>query len=388
MDRELHSELVSLLLNIPGMDDYTTRSSLLAGIPNPLRLSLPRSQPNAYTDISGLVSELAKMQLRDGRWAVLILIDNALLRLEGTKDGEQLEDLRHQIEAFLQQKEHDPFFSSTQKAPTAKKTSGEGFSHGYAVIVGIAAYSDTRLRLSEAIMKDAMDMHTTLRDANSCGYANNHVQLKYDAQATAETIRKDLEWLAEVTAKDEEATAIFYFSGHGGRIEIDGEVTHYLLPVDCDLNNLNSTAITDTDFADLLRKIRAPRLLVLLDSCYSGGLDEIKGPSGKESMLKYGPEKEEDYQPLAQGQGRVIIASSRPTETSRSSSKFNNSLFTHYLLKALRGEVASVSLGDGVIRVNELFSYISRQVPIDHPQQPVMTAKTASNFPVALYRGG
>ncbi len=386
MDRELHSRLVSLLLNIPGMDDYATRSNLLVGIPN--RLALPRSQSNPSTDISSLASHLAEMQLRGGQWAILILIDNALPRLEGTKDGEQLEDLRLQLETFLQQKEYGPFYSSTQPVPAAKTASGEGFPHGYAVIVGVAAYSDTRLRLSEAIVKDAMDMHTTLRDDNYCGYANNHVLLRYDAQATAETIRKDLQWLAQVTATDENATALFYFSGHGGRIEIDGEVTHYLLPVDCDLNNLDGTAITGTELAPLLHNIRAPRLLALFDSCYSGGMDEIKGPSGKESTLKYRQEKEEDYQQLAQGQGRVIIASSSPTESSRSSSALNNSLFTHYLLKGLRGEDAALSLGDGLIRINQLFSYVEGQVPKDRPQHPVMTAHAAGNFPVALYRGG
>jgi metacaspase-1 len=385
MDRELHSRLVSLLLSVPDMEDYKARSNLLAGIPNSLRLALPRSHSNAHTDISGLVTELAERRLLDGRWTILMFIDNALPSLEETMEGKQLAELRLQIEASLQQKKP---YAPSSTPPAAKKTSGGGFPHGYAVIVGIAEYSDTRLRLSEAIVKDAMDMHTTLKDANSCGYANDHVRLRYDAQATAETICKDLEWLKEVTAKDEEATAIFYFSGHGGRIEIDEQVTHYLLPVDCNLNKLSSTAITDTKLAQLLSDIRSQRLLVLLDSCYSGGMDEIKGPSGKESMLKYGPEKEEDYQQLAQEKGRVIIASSSPNETSRSASALNNSLFTHYLLKALRGEVASLSLGDGLIRVLDLFSYVSRQVPIDRPQHPVMTASKTSNFPIALYRGG
>jgi len=65
----------------------------------------------------------------------------------------------------------------------------------------------------------------------------------------------------------------------------------------------------------------------------------------------------------------------------------NNSLFTYYLLKALRGEVASLSLGDGLTRVFELSSYVSAQVSKARPQKPMMTSR-GENFPIALYRGG
>ena len=400
MDHELHNRLVALVLQVPDIEDFGTRSDLLVNVPN--RLELSRSHSNARTDISRLVNQLAAMQLRNGQWALFIFIDNALLRLGDTMNGEHLKELRGEIEASFQQAEQNsspptpaqsnpqPSASRSiptlQDSPAGKRTSGAGFPHGYALIIGISSYADERLKLSPATLKDATDMHTVLRQAEYCGYQNNHVgPLLINHEATAENIRKELKWLAEVTAADEKATAIFYFSGHGGRTEIDGQVSHYLIPFDCDLDNLDGTAISSTELAQLLHTIRPPRLLVVLDSCYSGGMDEIKGTGRGQGILKYGPE-EDYYQQLAQGQGRFIIASSSPDETSRSSSSMDNSLFTHYLLEALRGEANS--WGDGLLRVNEIFSYVSAEVSKHRPQHPVMSARASENFPVALYRGG
>jgi uncharacterized caspase-like protein len=212
--------------------------------------------------------------------------------------------------------------------------------------------------------------------------------LRYDAHATANTIRDDLKWLAKATAEDEKATALFYFSGHGERIAIDEQISHYLIPYDCNPDDLDGTAISSTELARLLHAIRAPRLLVLLDNCYSGGVNEIKGVRMEQGIFKDGSGKEdkEYYEQLAQGEGRVIIASSRSTEKSQASSAMNNSLFTHYLLEALRGKAHTGE--DGLIRAYDIYNYVSEEVAKHQAQRPVMTTYEAENFPVALSRGG
>src|SRR5258708_28520320 len=126
---------------------------------------------------------------------------------------------------------------------------------------------------------------------------------------------------------DRDAIAILYFYGNGERIGIDGQVSYYLYPYDCNADDLDSTALNSKDLSQLLRAIRVSRLLVILDSCYSGGIDEIKGPRRGRAILK-GEPQDADYQQLAQGHGRVIMASSLPTAVSRSSSALNHSLFT------------------------------------------------------------
>ncbi len=48
---------------------------------------------------------------------------------------------------------------------------------------------------------------------------------------------------------------------------------------------------------------------------------------------------------LAQGKGRVVIASSRPDELSWVLPGMRNSLFTHYILEVLRGEGKRLGMG-------------------------------------------
>ena len=93
------------------------------------------------------------------------------------------------------------------------------------------------------------------------------------------------------------------------------------------------------------------------------------------------------YDKLSSGTGRVIIASSRSDEESLILHGMENSLFTHYLLKALEGECRTRD--DGLIRVFDLFDYVSEQVPAQGDQHPIFkSSEMENNFPVALYLAG
>jgi hypothetical protein len=65
----------------------------------------------------------------------------------------------------------------------------------------------------------------------------------------------------------------------------------------------------------------------------------------------------------------------------------DNSLFTHYLLNALKG--ACSSHGDGLVRVFDVFHYIADNVPGRAAQHPIFKAhEVETNFPLALNFGG
>ena len=165
------------------------------------------------------------------------------------------------------------------------------------------------------------------------------------------------------------------------------------------MSDIGGTAISDQEFTELLRQIKAERVLVLFDSCHSGGVGELKDFIIEGSELKSGFD-EQYYEQLAQGTGRVIMASSRSDELSRILSGMNNSLFTHYLLEALRGN--GYHRGDGQIRVFDVFDYVSENVPdiakkhpmklsdtkVDDSQHPVLKTHLETNFPISLFQGG
>ncbi len=258
-----------------------------------------------------------------------------------------------------------------------------GFSEGYALIIGIANYPSVS-RLPEAVLKDARDMQALLRSPTHGGYLDANVQLLSDEAATADGIRAGLRWLAQVASPG--ATALVFFSGHGVRIEQGPYAGSYLIPYDCDALNLAGTAISGDELTGLLRAVKAQRLLALFDSCHAGGIGEAKRMERDQASFRMGL-AENYYERLAQGAGRVIIASSRSDEVSVIPFGMENSLFTHYLLEALHGNART--RGDGMIRVFDLFDYVSEEVPSRGPQHPIFkAADLENNFPIALYQGG
>ncbi len=256
------------------------------------------------------------------------------------------------------------------------------FKNSYALVIGIANYPKVR-KLPNTILKDAQDIHNLLLSPEHCGYLPANIRLLLDNKATAEDIRNGLHWLAESAGAGD--TALLYFSGHGGRIESGPEKGNYMIPYDCDPKNLVGTSISDNELTNLLKIIKSQRFLILFDSCFSGGTGDFKGLV-PELELKSGF-GDEYYSQLAQGTGRVIMASSRMDESSLVLSGMDNSLFTHYLLEALRGNVRTH--GDGLIRVFNIFEYVSEKVPARGSQHPIFKASDLeNNFPVALYMGG
>lgn len=257
------------------------------------------------------------------------------------------------------------------------------FDRGRALVIGVANYDEVS-SLPEAVLNDARDVASTLQASDYCGFPAANVQLLLDGDATLVNIRAALASLAGSAGADD--TVIIYFSGHGARLGHATAETSALIPVDCRLACLQGTSLVEAEFSAALAAIKAKRLLVLIDACHAGGAGVLK--QAAESGVQLGFD-EKSLQRLAEGTGRVIIASSRSTETSLVLSGSRNSVFTDQLLEALKGKARTT--GDGVIRVFEVFNYVAEQVRCIVPgrQHPIFKASDLEdNFPIALYRGG
>lgn len=272
-----------------------------------------------------------------------------------------------QVEGYIQ--------GMVEKAHLPPSPSGT-FDRGHALVIGVANYPKVR-RLPETVLNDARDLHALLIDLAKCGYPTGQVTRLLDGEATRDGIREALLDLATHTGPDD--TAVVFFSGHGAQDQNSGQGRQYILPYDCDPANLTNTAIAGDDMTTLLHNIKAGRLLVLFDSCHSGGAGD---PKELLPQIKLGL-SEDYYRALAQGKGRVVIASSRPEEVSWALAGMGNSLFTHYLLEALRGQCRT--LGDGYVRVFDVFRHVADHVPTKADQHPIFKATAMEqDFAVAL----
>ena len=268
--------------------------------------------------------------------------------------------------------------------PNAATVTG-GVATGHAVVIGVANYRNVCPPLPEAVLNDARDVAAVLTSSAYCGYEPHNVHLLLDGDATLARIRTALASVAETSGPDD--TVFIFFSGHGARLGDPADPESALLPVECDGRTTETTSLSETEFSSALRRISAQRLLVLIDACHSGGAGSFKS-RGEEASPAFGY-SEKSLGRLAQGTGRVLIASSRASEDSIVFSNARNSVFTTHLLDALRGRARTS--GDGVIRVFEIFNHVAEMVKreVQGCQHPIFKASDLEdNFPVALDRGG
>ena len=255
------------------------------------------------------------------------------------------------------------------------------FVHGHALVVAIANYPHFR-RLPAPVLNDGIDVSEMLLNPRKCGYLKENVSLLLDGNATRGNIISEFKTIAKRTTIED--TVIIYFSGHGGRVNITGIEKNFLLPYDADPRDLENTTLVGEEITKLLRDINAGKLLVIFDSCHSGGTAEPKTFLAPFTDFKSGF-SEDYYDTLRSGSGRAIIASSLSSEESMILPGMKNSLFTHYLLSGLNGGAAS--RGDGVIRVFDLFHYLSEKIPAhDSRQNPILKGETRNNFPICLHQ--
>lgn len=147
-------------------------------------------------------------------------------------------------------------------------------------------------------------------------------------------------------------------------VDPDGDgFEKYLLPYDASLNDLYSNSIAMKEIKTIFQRIRADRLIFIADTCYSG-------PAGGRTMLAYKSRatlSERFFERISRGKGRVIISACSANEISKEDDNVKHGIFSYYLLRGLKGEADYDA--DGIITVNELFSFLSREVPAASGQE-------------------
>jgi hypothetical protein len=248
------------------------------------------------------------------------------------------------------------------------------FEHGHALVIGVGADLPNTV-------DDAVGLADILTDGGRCAYPSSQVQLLTKEGATRDGILAALDKLSQATS--DESTVIVYFSGHGYRVASSTGEFYYLLPYGYELAQLYQTAISGTDFAGRLRAIPAQKLLLLLDCCHAGGVGEAKAPGLGLTKSPLPPAAQEL---LAEGSGRVLVASSQEDELSYAGKPY--SAFTLALIEALSGIGASKD--DGYVRVADLALHARQVVPgrTRGRQHPILHFEQADNFVLAFYAGG
>jgi hypothetical protein len=239
----------------------------------------------------------------------------------------------------------------------------ESLKNVWAVVIGIDKYPNMR-QLKYAV-SDAGLFYDHLIKRNRIPTEN--VVLLVNQGATLSKIRSILGTdLKNKAGKDD--MVLIYFAGHGATERDaqspDGDgLEKYLLPFDADLKDLYATALPMEELSRIFNRIRSERLIFIADACYSGASGgRTIGIGGIRASIS-----EAFIDRIAGGKGRVIMTASGANEVSAEKDELRHGVFTYYLIEGLRGSADTD--GDGVVTVDEAYTYVSKQVPAATAQE-------------------
>lgn len=209
----------------------------------------------------------------------------------------------------------------------------------FAVIIGVAAY--THMRPLNYTDDDAYRMYAFLKSPEGGALDDDHISILIDESATLSNIKYTMEQVFGRAGPND--LIMLYYSGHGHE--------DAFLPIDFDgfRNKLYHEEIIG-----LLHRSRAKYKLCIADACYSGGMLAARGRGPDEITQDF-------YDKLSQAApGTALIMSSKSDETSLESKGLRQGVFSHFLIRGLKGEADRNQ--DGYIDITELFNFVSYQV--------------------------
>lgn len=234
----------------------------------------------------------------------------------------------------------------------------------WAVIIGAARYPHMPvLRYTD---DDAYQVYAFLKSPEGGALPDSQVKLLIDEEATHNNIMNAMR--SVYLKADGNDVIMFYFSGHG----LQGA----FLPVDYDGYN---NRLEHSEIKEFLNASKAKHKLVLADACHSGSLLAQRAPISA-VLQKYYTAFEQSHG------GTALLMSSRGEEYSLEDGGLRSGIFSHFLVRGLKGE-ADIDRNK-IISIEELFSYVHQNVRkyTGNVQTPTLTGDFDSRMPVGVIR--
>lgn len=192
----------------------------------------------------------------------------------------------------------------------------------HAIVIGVERYREALPRADFAASDARLAAEYFKR---VLGVPEANLALLIDDRATKSDFEKYFErWLPNrVEAGDE---VFVYFSGHGAPNAKSGDA--YLVPFDGDPTYIAETGYPINKLYEQLAKLPAKRVLVAMDSCFSG--------AGGRSVLAKGARPLVSVQTAPVTGNVTVLSASAGDQISSSYQEKGHGLFTYFLLKGLK----------------------------------------------------
>jgi tetratricopeptide (TPR) repeat protein len=256
----------------------------------------------------------------------------------------------------------------------------------HALVVGVSRYPrspDADLRFAA---DDAREFARFLGTDSGGAF---QVTLLRDRQATREAI---LSAVAALGRRAGPADVVYvFFSGHGVR---DARQDVYLMPSDASLDAPEVQGIRAGDLVTrVVDGVHAAAVVFFLDACYAGaGEVGMKSRPG-DLVTQLNALWEREMSRLGGDGVAFAFYSASARQPSLEDGEHRQGLFTHYLLRGMRGAAdgATRTPKDGVVQADELHRYLAAEVGgrsrgrWGMAQDPTVSPRMVGSFPISAY---
>ncbi|WP_299522514.1 caspase family protein [uncultured Lutibacter sp.] len=254
-------------------------------------------------------------------------------------------------------------------------------NNAYALLIGVG---DEKL----GTVNDATDIYNLLVDETLAGYHPENVILVSGIESTRKHILDAFDKLQKVT--NEDSSIFLYYSGHGGYGLDQYFIQPYGMKDGMSAEDVEKAWVSASELKDKLNSLNSKRLIFFLDCCHAEGMTKgnflnQKGDAKNKSAVRAKSSQVADGigQKIDNERGVSIISSCREDQESFQLDD-RNSLFTKYLLKAIKGNHKS-HFEEPFIRIYEVLGYLQKEVPREAKekgldQNPYVNLQNYDNF--------
>ena len=262
-------------------------------------------------------------------------------------------------------KKTKPEPAKTQKPADLDAIRDAASTKVWAVIVGVASYNHMpALRYTD---DDAYRMHSFLKSPEGGALSDAQIRILIDEDATKNKIKGAMEDIFSQAGPND--LIMLYYSGHG--------LKGAFIPIDFDgFNN----RLDHEEVSAIFSRSPAKYKLCIADACHSGSLLAMKSANVGNVLNNY-------YKTLSNAAaGTALIMSSKSEETSLESSGLRQGVFSHFLIRGLKGEADADK--NKVVTVDELYAYIERNVKeyTGNRQSPIIKGDYDGKMTVGVVR--
>ncbi|NKI19725.1 caspase family protein [Paenibacillus dendritiformis] len=226
----------------------------------------------------------------------------------------------------------------------------EKYNNTYAVIVAVENYQFGIKKVDYA-KNDAQAVRQWLIDYLKVPHEN--IKLWIDLDATKSALTEELRY--EISRLNESDQFIFYYAGHGFFDSGYNKITTW----DTHPNNLKDTTVSlNHVLMEPLRKSKCNKSLIFIDACASKIDVQFLC---RDFIADMNPGEFINF--VRSSNYRAMFISCSRGEKSYGSSVLGHGIWTHFLLKALKGEAPEAIEQERFITSTSLQNYLSRAVP-------------------------